>query len=199
MPRFDWKDSVLIAFGFVVCVTVAMTIERWLGLELTREALGVLVSGSILGFPLLRRRLFGEPDLPEPRKGLVPSLLSIVGLFSTIAGMGLLAIFGPRLLEPPHSPPDFRAEYLDEASRHSIELEVVELADLEKPQGTRELAPSAEVTMRRDAENYAAERLDEWHRERAWHDGTTRWLTVLALGLVGLGALAIQLRYRSRE
>ena len=72
MPRFDWKDSLLIALGFVACVALATFIERAFGIEIEKEILQVLVGVTILGFPALRRRFFGEG---HRLSGLNPQLL----------------------------------------------------------------------------------------------------------------------------
>lgn len=193
MVKFDWKDSLLIAAGFVVCVTIASTIERWVGIKVSRELMELIVYASILGFPLARRRLWGEPQLPEPRRGFFASLLSIIGLLATIAGMALLAIFGPRLFEDRPHRPDFLTQGSDTSTDQPL-FEIIEVGEDPDEARARQQAEIDRYEKEREALN--VELLDEWHRTQEEHENRDRMLSALALGLLGFGALAIHLRYR---
>lgn len=196
MPRFDWKDSLLIALGFVACVALATFIERAFGIEIEKEILQVLVGVTILGFPALRRRFFGEPDLAAPRKGIFYSLLSIVGLLATIFGMALLAIFGARLLEAPKTPPDYMSQPA-EPIEGLDEFQVLPNLDGDSAHDPEQAANDERVFEQFEAEMKAwdDEIYAEWHEQQKYHQKTTRWLTALGLGLVVLGALAAYVRY----
>jgi hypothetical protein len=194
VPRFDWKDSLLIAVGFVACIATATFVERALGIQVNKELLQVLVGATILGFPALRRRFFGEPDLPEPRRGFFPSLSSVLGLLGTIFGMALLAIFGPRLLEAPRTPPDYSAQPAERIP--ALEgLEIVPLLG-EQPDTEKMAEEEREIEQfEKETEAYEQEVRSDWLRQEAERLRTTRWLSALGLGLVALGAFAAYVRY----
>ena len=88
---FDWKDLLLFAAGFVLVVA---------GLTAWSELVGdpprwVTKVGIVIGVaaPLaLRRLVFGWPALPAPREGSLWSLLSMLGIFIALIGMGAAAL-----------------------------------------------------------------------------------------------------------
>lgn len=194
MPRFDWKDGLLIAAGFVACIATATLVERVLGIEINKELMQVLVGLTILGFPAARRRFFGEPDLPEPRRGFFPSVFSIVGLLATIFGMALLAIFGPRLFEARRTAQD----YLTAPSEPLPALEGLEILKITDGEPDAEQAAREQQEIDKfetETRAFQQEALADWHRQEESHRETTRQLSALGLALVAFGALSAYVRY----
>lgn len=194
MPKYDWKDGLLVGVGFVACIMVLSTIKSQLGLELGRGMIASIAVASILGMPLLRRRLFGTPQLPEPKKGVLASLISIFGLLGTIFGVALLVIFVPRLFERGEGPPDYGAEQHGVGEQLDFEIRSGEVNDEEAA-----MIQAAELAKyQQEEQEEAAARLAEWEQDIEESRAKDRLLTLIALGLLGLGALASKWRYAGK-
>lgn len=89
--QVDWLDALLFALGFVLALVAVIALQS-LGVAVNDDSEEeVLATGAIalsLGPILLRRKLFGAPNLPEPRQGPLWSLLSITGILMIMAGVG---------------------------------------------------------------------------------------------------------------
>jgi hypothetical protein len=188
MFKFDWKDSLLVAAGFVVCVTATMLLGRLLDIEVSEGFLQFMVGATVLGFPLARRRIFGQPQLPEPRRGILWSALSVVGLLASIFGMALIAIFGPRLLGS-----------ADEVATTERAADEAPLFEVESTDPVETAKSDAAI----DAALREMEAFDEQAEKaaiaaRLAQRRTERLLAAWGLGLVALGAGAAFVRYPRR-
>jgi hypothetical protein len=78
--NFDWIDALLVAAGCTIAIAVVVASSQRLALLL-------------ISVPLtLRRVMVGPPQLPEPRRGTLWSLVSIFGLLALILGVGLFVL-----------------------------------------------------------------------------------------------------------
>ena len=112
----DWIDALLFSFGFVGYIALLVWAQSTFGFEIPDDATGIQARrwfGVHDGFGLSATEGFGAPSLPAPRLGVVWGLISVLGLFSIMAGT-----FGwwftsqnySRMNEPM---PDFEAEYAE--------------------------------------------------------------------------------------
>lgn len=186
--RFDWKDALILPLGFLGMVLGMVQLQKF-GFELSKPAKQGLAVAALFGPLALRRKFFGEPELPEPRTGFLPSAGSVLGLLATFFGTALIALGGYHLTNRP-AKPDFLAQ--ERSYQGSFEFDFVEGAETEE-----------EGAARREREREA--RLVEGAREseRSWEEGeaefVTRYQRILAvgLGLAALGAFGVKSRYPS--
>ncbi|MCC6215056.1 MAG: hypothetical protein IT376_09320 [Polyangiaceae bacterium] len=187
---FDWIDGLLLAAGFVALIVV-LTSLRSIGVEFELDgALGELaVVAAVFGPWAARRALFGAPRLPEPRRGVVASAVSIVGLLATFAGAGVALLGGLRFGDGFASAPDFLAEARashEEAARSIDPL----LESLGSP-ATGEVVAARAAAVRESA----AEARASWEATRAARRREGGIALGVALALLGLGAAASRWRY----
>lgn len=188
--RFDWKDALILPIGFVVLVLVLSQLQS-VGIETskgTKQALAVAVFFGPLG---LRRKLFGEPDLPPPKKGLLPSLGSVAGLLATFFGTALIVLGGYHLTKTRPAKPDFLSD------ERAIYAGVDEL-DVSFDENAQEREARRERERREREEKIvsdAREREASWEADEA--EFARRYWGILATGLAlsGLGALGVWARY----
>lgn len=179
---FDWKDNLLVCAGLILGVAAVAALRVPLALTVgdDDEIVGGLVIALMLGPSALRRAVFGAPKLPAPRSSPVASLVSIVGLFATLAGVALLALVA---LDAPRafgSPPDFAAE----AKAQLAEVDaLVGALPMAKPQGEAELE-RAKASLR-----------ESWAEEQAGRRARILQLGAVGLLLAALGSLAAWWRY----
>ena len=133
----DWIDALLFSFGFVGYIALLVWAQSTFGFEIPDDATGIQGGGGLgfmMGLVYLRRKVFGAPSLPAPRLGVVWGLISVLGLFSIMAGT-----FGwwftsqnySRMNEPM---PDFEAEYAEfESNMTPIPADVQAFIDAGNP------------------------------------------------------------------
>lgn len=187
--RFDWKDGLLLSAGMIGAVALLLALKEGLGVSADDGLVELVVLVAMGGPVAARRALFGWPQLPEPRKGVLASLGSIVGLLATLGGLLLLALGTLQLKDTFGAPPDFEAQALAAYRASGAQIEAA-LGGL--------IEGSAEERQRQwgaDAREAAAGDRSRWEQERA--ERRRLGLTLLAVGvaLVALGALANYLRY----
>lgn len=83
---YDWKDLVLFAASFIV-VVAGLTI--W---ETSALVMKVVIIVGVSAPLAIRRLVFGWPALPPPKEGVGWSLLSMLGIFTGLFGMGAAAL-----------------------------------------------------------------------------------------------------------
>jgi hypothetical protein len=189
--RFDWKDGLLIALGFAVFAAILGGL-RHLGLEPGRATLQGLGAAAVFGPSALRRYLFGQPVLGRMRRGLGPSLVSILGLLGTFFGIGIMVLALHRLTQPKPSMPDFRVE-LSAWENSALELDFGDVG--ETAQQTAERRARERADRATELEREVASRAHEWSM-REQEERRLDWtLATAALSLLGLGALALRVRY----
>ena len=129
--------------------------------------------GFMMGLVYLRRKLFGAPSLLAPRLGVVWGLISVLGLFSIMAGT-----FGwwftsqnySRMNEPM---PDFEAEYAEfESNMTPIPADVQAFIDAGNPMviDPQEEGESNEAYATRMAQNKSSMSVSKsWNKPNGWH------------------------------
>ena len=96
--RYDWIDSLLLAGGMILAVTLAVTVKHFVPNEWLwshRPAAGGQFTFVLAVLPLVaRRKIWGQPQLPMPKQGALWALASIVSLLITFAGVTSIAFGG---------------------------------------------------------------------------------------------------------
>lgn len=188
--RFDWKDGLLVCGGFLLGIAVLALLKGTFGLH-ADDGVVELVGLLSIGGPLAARRaIFGAPDLPEPRRGALASLMSIVGLLATLFGLlGLVA--GARNLSAGfEQAPDFERDARAglQAGSEALERALGDAPGVSSGEARAELEASVRELATRDRETWESARREL--RERGWG------LLGGGLLLVALGSLAAWARYR---
>ncbi len=199
--KLDWIDALLFAFGFAGAIALSTLLDRLYGLRLTRATL------AIAFVPIgIRRLLFGPPTTPEPRKGVLWSMLSIVGLLVVFAGIASLVLASAAAFDK--GPPDFEAEA--RAIHSSADAKLGALAEISfEVVDPNETSQAREARLVRQREARAAEReasirkmaeesRGRWEEHRRSRIATAWRLVGAGFGLVLLGALMMRARHGKR-
>lgn len=188
--RFDWKDGLLVALGFATFAAL-LGVARHLGFDPGTGTLQFAAATALLGPSSLRRYLFGPPVLGKMRKGLVASLVSIVGLLALFSGIGVAVVSVHRVTQREPAP-DFEAEVASwEAD--TLEFEVTPVGETAAEAEARRDRARAERAAER--ERSIAERAQEWSAAEAEQRRLDLILAAVALLLLGGGSLALWSRY----
>jgi hypothetical protein len=187
---FDWKDGLLVSAGFLAGVALLFLLKTTLGID-ADDGLVELVGLLSIGGPLAgRRAIFGAPELPEPRRGVLPSLMSIAGLLATLFGLLALVAGARNLSSGFHAAPDFEREARAglQAGHDVLEGALRDVPGVSTDEGRAEFEATVQELATRDREEWAS--TQGALRERGWG--------LLGGGalLVALGTLATWARYR---
>lgn len=185
---FDWIDGLLLCAGFV-CAVVVLVALRTVGLDPGEATVEIVGLAGVFGPLASRRALFGAPRLPEPRRGLVASVVSIVGLLATFAGTGVALLGGMRVADGFAAPPDFEAEAREAYADAAAEIDPI-LGRVGSP-----VTPEDEAARAAFARQSAAEARAHWEENHAARRSEGWVATSVALGLLGLGVAASRWRY----
>jgi hypothetical protein len=102
--QMDWIDGVLIAVFFSAGIVIDSLFPFL-------ESIGgqLSVSGVFLA-PVFRRLIFGAPNLPMPKEGVVWRFISILGLLTIFFSMGFFLLSAIAIQQSKEPMPDFRTE-----------------------------------------------------------------------------------------
>ena len=135
--NLDWIDAILFSFGFVGYIALLMWAQSTFGFEIPEDSTAVQGGGGlgfIFGLVFLRRKVFGHPNLPPPRMGVVWRFLSVLGLFSIMAGTFSWLFTAENYQRMNEPKPDFEQEYADfEAQMTSIPDDIEAFIDAGAP------------------------------------------------------------------
>ena len=202
--KLDWLDAILFSVGFAGTVALATTLKMN---GVAAPVVSFLSEGGTIalcvGLLVLRRVLFGAPQLPEPKTGFLWSLVSVLGLFLTLAGAGAL-FFSARFIADSFSKaPDFQKKAL--AFEKELKFTNSTLFNFQLPNETRKAfllrmknAPKKRQRERQQRiQKRAVEYKVSWlkQQQRARKKGFS--FGGFALLFLGLGALCNFLRYPS--
>ncbi len=188
--KFDWKDGLLLCTGFVGCIGVLLGLKEAFGVSADEGLVELVGLVTMAGPVVLRRLIFGAPELPEPRRGALPTLLSIVGLLASL--FGLLAFGGGalHLMSSLREAPDFERE-----TRAALQ-QAHETFAVRFPGQPEEDEATTAARLDADAKASAALQQAAWQQSQAEQRSTSLAVAGVGLLLVALGALATWARYR---
>ena len=187
------------AAGFAGFALLQAAVASTFGIELSAGLLQTIGTACLFGPSLLRRKLFGPPQLPPLRTGLLARIGSVAGLLCLFFGMGVSVVVAHRLSLPAEVPP---SSVHDSAAHGSAAHGAAgEFAiDFGEAGETAEEASARRAIERAALEQEASEELAEGLRHFAEHEAYQRNLSLklgaLALGLFGLGSGLLRARFK---
>lgn len=189
--KFDWKDGLLFTGGFVLTVAGASALHDLGGVDLGRKEIQAGLTVLAFGPLVVRRVLFGAPQLPEPRKGIVWSLVSMLGLLAMVFGIGVLALSTFPLARAFGATPDFEADARAEESAATIS--VTRVGETPEEQRERQELEARDREAQRSAAAARARAL--WTTQRDGARMTLANMLSAGLALVAFGTFCTWARY----
>jgi len=202
--RFDWIDQILFAVGFVLSIGIAMVLHEavengWVMDSYTDWGIFVVIL-----IPLtIRRLIFGSPEPPEPRSGVLWSTVSMVGLLTTIGGAALFGVALMNFTRASEVQPDFetQARVIVDRSRDWTGFRYTIVPPNESP-AQRALREERRQQDRLDRkaqriEAHQARLMEVWVQRVIAAKETALETCAIALLLLALGILCSAMRYSS--
>ena len=198
--QMDWIDGIAMALGFLFGTGIGFIVP-----ELMEFASNISVI-TMLGAPVLRRKLIGPPDLGIPKEGVIWRLCSVLGLFIVFFSMVFFWLAGFAFSDMREPMPDFRSEVLKEEAEwneryHELDAltdavfvpkgtpqeEIDRLMSEKKAKREKERAANVEGRIANREKEFS-----QWQDER-FQGGIQFFL--LGIGICLLGSLLLRLRY----
>jgi hypothetical protein len=191
--QLDWLDGIFIALFFLIGISLQAFIQNF-------QYLTVM---ALFAAPTVRRKIFGPPNLPEPKEGSIWAFVSIVGLLIIFFSMAILWLATVGITNSKEPMPFFRAEVeANEKELHDlfadIGISVVTPANTPKEEFDKLLEVERrkqEEESKKRIENHINELQHKFKQDKQQQFDNSMKLILYGILLCCLGSLMLRLRY----